>query len=172
MRCEEYYDQILAVNVACQSGHWNIITLLARTRGLQPEIVAALSQIIQSTNMASPSNYEFLLALSEPSLTQSLLIYPSFGQKIFDYIRTNIDSFPIEILQRFALQLDPSQPSALPIITCLFKKHKSSTSLDSTLEIYDTINNADLVAINAKECIETFIWIVIELISRTSNDNL
>ncbi|KAH0822267.1 hypothetical protein GEV33_000524 [Tenebrio molitor] len=35
LRYEEFYDQILAVNVACQAGHWNIVTLLAKCRERQ-----------------------------------------------------------------------------------------------------------------------------------------
>ncbi|KAK4876051.1 hypothetical protein RN001_012473 [Aquatica leii] len=168
LRFEEFYDQVLAVNVACQSGHWNIVTLLAKTRGLQPETVAALSQILNSPGKDG-FNYDFLVTLSEPSLTQSLLIYSSFSQKILQFIRTNLDAFPIEILQRLVLQLDPSQPSAAPLIRHLFQRRKFSTSVDSVVETneYESFCNGNIIA---KDLIETFIWVLIELISKTSEE--
>ncbi|KAF5306974.1 hypothetical protein FQR65_LT07196 [Abscondita terminalis] len=168
LRYEEFYDQVLAVNVACQSGHWNIVTLLAKTRGLQPETVAAISQILNST-MQNGFNNDFLIALSEPSLTQSLLIYSAFSERILHFIRTNLDTFPIEILQRLVLQLDPSQPSAAPIIRHLFQRRKLSTSVDSVVETneYESFCNGTIVG---KDLIETFIWVLIELISKTTEE--
>ncbi|KAF5298189.1 hypothetical protein FQA39_LY02613 [Lamprigera yunnana] len=168
LRLEEYYDQVLAVNVACQSGHWNIVTLLAKSRGLQPETVAALSQLL-ATSCGDTSKFDFLLTISEPSLTQSQLIYSSFGQNILQFIRENLDTFPIEILQRLILQLDPSQPCAIPIMRQLFIKRKHSTSADSSFETneWDGFCNSNIVG---KDLVETFTWVLIELISKTSEE--
>ncbi|XP_018572762.1 uncharacterized protein LOC108912084 isoform X2 [Anoplophora glabripennis] len=159
---EEYYDQILAVNVACQAGHWNVVTLLAKSRGLQPEVVSALGQILQSARAPRPTDFDFLYALSEPNLTQSLLVLGQSSQIIFQYIRTNIDTFPLQILQRLAAQLDPSQPCAIPLVNRLFHTNKYSSSLDTTIESVD-FENPDRGIIIAKDLIDTFLSVVIYL---------
>uniref|UniRef100_A0A1Y1KHK1 RCC1-like domain-containing protein n=1 Tax=Photinus pyralis TaxID=7054 RepID=A0A1Y1KHK1_PHOPY len=169
LRLEEFYDQVLAVNVACQSGHWNIVTLLAKTRGLQPECVAAMAQILQSTNKVEVNNHDFLMALSEPSLTQSLLIYTACSRKLFCFVKCNAHKFPVDILQRLVIQLDPSQSVAYPVVRRLFQKRKFSTSVDSSVETneFEAFNNNN---VHVKEFIETFIWVLIELVSRTDHD--
>ncbi|XP_019873194.2 uncharacterized protein LOC109601394 [Aethina tumida] len=165
---EEYYDQILAVNVACQAGHWNIVNLLAKSRGLQPEVVSALGQILQSARAPRPTDRDFLMALSEPCLTQSLLIIPQSSQVIFQYIRTNIDSFPLDVLQRLAVQLDPSQPSALPLVGRVFYSggKKYSSSLDTTLDSID-VENPDRAVLTVKDMIETFLVVLVHLTFKT-----
>ncbi|KAJ8917788.1 hypothetical protein NQ315_010694 [Exocentrus adspersus] len=163
---EEYYDQILAVNVACQAGHWNIVTLLAKCRGLQAEVVSALGQILQSARAPRPTDTDFLYALSEPSLTQSLLILSQSSQVIFQYIRTNIEAFPVQILQRLATQLDPTQPCAIPLVDKLFQTSKYSSSLDTTIESVD-FENPDRSIVTTKDFIDTFLSVVIYLTSRS-----
>lgn len=163
---EDYYDQILAVNVACQAGHWNIVTLLAKSRSLQPEVVSALGQILQSARAPRVTDQEFLLALSEPSLSQSLLISPQSSHIIFQYIRANLQSFPVDILIRLAVQLDPSQPCAVPLVSRLFQTHKHSSSLDTTIESID-LENPDRSVVIVKDFIETFIYVSVYLAWKT-----
>nr|CAH7724512.1 unnamed protein product [Callosobruchus chinensis] len=163
---EEYYDQILAVNVACQAGHWNVVNLLARSRGLQPEVVSAMGQILQSVRAPKPSDREFVYALSEPSLTQSLLILGQFSHVIFQYIRTHVDAFPVEILYRLAAQLDPSQPCAVPLVSRMFHSNKHSSSLDTTIEMVE-LDNPDRSIVTVKDMIETFLTVVVYLTWKT-----
>lgn len=77
---ESHFDPILAVNMTCQAGHWNIVNLLSKSRGLQSETVVAFSKILQNDFHPKLSNLDFLYALSEPTLTQSLLILPHNSQ--------------------------------------------------------------------------------------------
>ncbi|KAK5645427.1 hypothetical protein RI129_006727 [Pyrocoelia pectoralis] len=127
-----------------------------------------MAQILQSVNKVEINNHDFLVTLTEPSLTPSLLIYPSCSHKIFYFIRCNVHKFPVDILQRLIIQLDPSQPSAYPVIKRLFQKRKFSTSIDSAIETYesDAFSNNN---VSAKEFIETFIWVLVELVSRTDH---
>ncbi|CAG9819004.1 unnamed protein product [Phaedon cochleariae] len=166
--CEEYYDQILAVNVACQAGHWNIVALLAKSRGLQAEVVSALGQILQNASASAPrpTEHNFLYALSEPSLAQSLMISGQSAQFIFQYVRTNVDSFSLEILRRLAVQLDPSQPCAVPLVSRLFQTTKFSSSLDTTIESVD-FENPDRSVVTLKDLIDTFLTVVIHLVRKT-----
>ncbi|XP_057652123.1 uncharacterized protein LOC130891409 isoform X2 [Diorhabda carinulata] len=165
---EEYYDQVLAVNVACQAGHWNIVTLLAKSRGLQPEVVSALGQILQSTRAPKPTEKDFLYALSEPCLTQSILIFGQCSQYIFQFIRLNIETFPLDILRRLTVQLDPSQPCAIPLVSRLFNTTKYSSSLDSTIDSVD-FENTDKTIVTIKDLIDTFLVVIIHLIRKTEN---
>nr|XP_023021233.1 uncharacterized protein LOC111509680 isoform X1 [Leptinotarsa decemlineata] len=166
---EEHYDQILAVNVACQAGQWNIVTLLAKSRGLQAEVVAALGQILQSARAPRPTEQDFLCALSEPSLTQNLLIFGQFSHFIFQYVRTNVQAFPVDVLRRLAAQLDPSQPCAIPLVCRLFQTTKFSSSLDTTIESVD-FENSDRSVVTVKDLIETFLTVLIQLAFKTENN--
>lgn len=165
---EEYYDQVLAVNVACQAGLWSIVTILAKARGLQVEVVTALCQIIQSNRAPTYNNEEFTLALSEPSLTPSFIIYPTYSQIILNYIRTNVNSFSTVALKRFIMQLDPSQPSIMPFMSRLLQHHRMYSSLDSTVESTD-YENPDKSVVIVKEFIETFICVLITFVSKTTD---
>lgn len=164
----EYYDHVLAVNVACQAGHWNIVTLLGKCRGLEPVVVTALGQILQSSRAPRPNQEDFLYAISEPCLTQSLLVQDQNAQEIFHFIRIHVDSFPEAILRRFILQLDPSQPCALPVVSKLFHTSKFSSSLDTTIESVD-FDNSERTVILARDLIETFVFVVISLIKKTGS---
>nr|XP_022917889.1 uncharacterized protein LOC111427131 [Onthophagus taurus] len=167
---EEYYDQILAVNVACRAAHWSIVALLAKSRGLQPEVVDALSLTIQSSKLQLNEDYEFLLALSEPCLTQSLLTNGPGSHVIFKFIKTNLQTFPINILQRFSMQLDPSQPGALSLVSKLFNKSsRTLSSLESTVDSLD-LETSPQAAVIVREFIETFIFVVIGLVAKTDNN--
>lgn len=165
---EEYYDQVLAVNVACQAGHWNVVTLLAKCRGLQPEVVTALSQVILSSHSVRQTVGEFHYALSEPSLTQSLLIYPACSVPILTYIRNHVDEFSVPILKRFFEQLNPSQPVALPVVAKMFQQNRHQQSdIESTLDSIDyDISTCNIVV---KDFIETFIMVVLHLIEKTGD---
>nr|XP_015840194.1 PREDICTED: uncharacterized protein LOC103312885 [Tribolium castaneum] len=169
LRYEEFYDQILAVNVACQAGHWNIVSLLAKCRGLQLEVVTAFGQILQSARSPRPNDREFLFALSEPSLTQSLVVLPQSSKEIFNFVRNNVDTFPVDILQRFVVQLDPSQPCVIPLVNRIFSTNKYSSSLDTTIESVD-LENPDKGVIAVKDLIETFLFVLIKLIGKTDKD--
>lgn len=155
--------------MACQAAHWGVVTLLAKSRGLQPEVVAALSQIIQSSRVPKIHDQEFLLTLSEPSLSQSLLIYPAYCQAILAFIRSNVLHFSTHILRRFAVQLDPSQSSAVPLVSKLFHRTKQASSLDSTLDSVD-LENSPQTAVVVREFVETFIFVLIALISKTDDN--
>lgn len=156
------------MNVACQAGLWSIVTVLAKARGLQIEVVAALCQILQTNRAPTFNNEDFKLALSEPSLTPSFLIYPIYSQIILNYVRSNVDVFSVDVLKRFLVQLDPSQPNVLPFVSRLFQHHRMYSSLDSTLESTDLENPDRSVAI-VKELIETFVCVLIVYIRKTSD---
>jgi hypothetical protein len=43
-----YYDEVLAVNVAGQTGLWEVLQFLASNRGLHPEVLDILTKIVKS----------------------------------------------------------------------------------------------------------------------------
>lgn len=145
------------------------MSLLAKCRGLQPEVVTAFGQILQSARAPRANDKEFLFALSEPSLTQSLIICGQSSAEIFNFIRSNIEAFPVDILQRFAVQLDPSQPCVIPLVNRLFITNKYSSSLDTTIESVD-LDHTDKVVANIKDLIETFLCVLIHLVSKNTKE--
>lgn len=151
--------------MACQAGHWDIVTLLAKARGLQIETVTALGQILQSARAPKPTDKEFLYTLSEPSLTQSLLISSQSSQVIFQYIRFNVETFPVEILRRLAIQLDPSQPCAFALVSRIFNNTKQSSGFDTTIESID-FENPDKSIVGVKDFIDTFLCVAICLTAK------
>lgn len=168
---EEYYDQVLAINVACQAGHWKVVTLLTKARGLQPETVVAISQILQTNRAPKPNDYDFLLAITEPSLLQSMLIYPTSCQIILNYYKDNLNVFPMDVLNRLLLQLDPSQPVALPLLhkLQLARMKKDTTSLDSLEDCLDFDPTPQMNCV-LKEVIETFIFVLLVVNQRQSEE--
>ncbi|XP_066245482.1 uncharacterized protein ca [Euwallacea similis] len=164
---ESHFDPILAVNMTCQAGHWNVVNLLSKSRGLQPETVVAFSKILQNDFFPKSSNIDFLYALSEPTLTQSLLILPHSSQIIFQYIRDNVNSFPIEILKRLTLQLDPSQPCAIPFLRAIYQSNKGSSATDTNVDSLD-FETVDGCSVVMKDLVETFLYVILSLTGRIS----
>lgn len=166
MRYEELYDQILAINVACQAAQWKIVNVLAKTRGLLPEAVAAIGQILQSARAPRPTDLDFIYCISEPSLTQSLLLAPKAARVLFRYIRTNVKVFPDDILRRFLLQLDPSQPSAIPLVSKLSRFQRASSYSESISDSSEPENYSGDLSI-VRNLIETFTAVLVHLVSKT-----
>lgn len=164
----EFYDQILAVNVACQAGLWNILVLLTKARGLSIEVTTALSQILQTSRAPSPNDSEFIMTLSEPSLLQSLVIHPNHCQIILNYIKNNVNCFQVKALQRFAIQLDPSQPGIAQFVSRLFQTTEYYTSLESTIDSVD-FDSPDRSAAVVKEVIESYIYVLVTLVQKNCN---
>lgn len=154
--------------MACQAGLWNVVTLLAKTRGLQLEVVVTISQILQTSRIPRVNDYNFLIVLSEPSLTQSLVVHTTACQTILSHVRNYYKEFPIDILRRFLLQLDPSQPTLLPLTNCLFKRKLNSSSLDTTVDSLE-FDNSELCIV-MKDVIETFILLLLELVHRAEEN--
>ncbi|XP_050304400.1 uncharacterized protein LOC126741961 [Anthonomus grandis grandis] len=165
---ESHFDPILAVNMACQAGHWNVVNLLSKSRGLQPETVVAFGKVLQNDLYFKPTSLDFLYALSEPTLTQSLLILPHSSQIIFQYIRENVDSFSSDILRRLSLQLDPSQPCAIPFLKAIYQNNKDNSTTDTNMESFD-YEGADSCSIVMKDLIETFLFVILSLTARFSS---
>lgn len=157
------------MNVACQAGHWNIVNLLAKCRGLEPVVVTAIGQMLLTNRAPRPTQEDFMYALSEPCLLQSILLQYPHSQEIFHFLRLHVDSFPEPILRRFVLQLDPSQPCVLPVISRLCQSGKYSSSPDTTLEASMDYDFAERIVILSKDLIETFLFVVISLLKKTGN---
>ncbi|XP_030764189.1 uncharacterized protein LOC115888568 isoform X2 [Sitophilus oryzae] len=162
---ESHFDPILAVNMTCQAGHWNIVNLLSKCRGLQAEVVVAFGKILHNDFITKPSSLDFLFALSEPTLTQSYLILPQSAQIIYHYIRDNADTFPTDILKRLVVQLDPSQPCVVPFIRAIYQNNRDNSFSDANADSFD-FETSDLCSIIMKDLVETFLCVITILIAR------
>lgn len=106
MSKNEYYDQVLAVNVLCQTALWTLMTILVRTRGLVCDVLETICKLIKSTNcgtsvMPSTSDlndYFLYICLTEPSNSQCLLVKPAIAKIYFTFIRNRIDHLEAQIL--------------------------------------------------------------------------
>jgi hypothetical protein len=70
-----YYDEVLAVNVAGQTGLWEVLQFLASFRGLHPEVLDILIKIVSSLGEGLVKTFESKTAASEhlPALDCKLL---------------------------------------------------------------------------------------------------
>lgn len=90
-----------------------------------------------------------------------------FLQIIFQYIRENVDSFPLDILKRLTIQLDPSQPCAIPFLRAIYQNNKSSSTTDANIESFD-YETADTCIVVMKDLVETFLYVILNLTGRFS----
>lgn len=88
---------------------------------------------------------------------------------ILAFIRLNVQHFPVDILKRFVIQLDPSQPSAVPLVSKLFQRTKQASSLDSTLDSAD-LESSPQTAVVVREFVETFIMVLVALIGKSDTN--
>lgn len=176
----EYYDEVLAVNVVCQTELWSILTLLGRIRCLSFDIIEVLcrtmknppidrtSSLLKELDVVSDS---FHNCISDSMFLQCLVSKPQYSKVFLNYIKENVSSFSVKTLKRLSNSLDPSRPVAWPIISKVFQKHKchQSSSLDSTLDSMDS-EPPDEILQSTHDLIETFICVLIVLISKREND--
>lgn len=82
-----------------------------------------------------------------------------------------MDSFPLEILKRLAVQLDPSQPCAIPYLRAIYQNNKNSSTTDTNFESldYETVNGCTVVM---KDLVETFLYVILSLTGRFSRIRL
>lgn len=155
------------MNVACQARLWNVLTHLARNRGLQVEVVAAIYQTLQTTRTPSPNDADFALALSEPSLTRAYFIHPAYSQTILGYVKTNVNDFSLNVLRRFLAQLDPSQTIVAPSIRRSFQNRRHYSSLDSTFDSVVESDGPDGSVAVVKELTDTYLCVLVVYLKKT-----
>jgi hypothetical protein len=80
-----YYDEVLAVNVAGQTGLWEVLQFLASFRGLYPEVLDILTKIVRSPGEDLVKTVESKTAASEhlPALDCKLLKFNYCPNRIY-----------------------------------------------------------------------------------------
>lgn len=152
--CENpHYDEVLAVNVAGQTGLWDVLHFLCGQRGLQFEVLEVLAKAVQSSEFShhntvmAPFSSALWRCLSEPSLLQALICRPVQAGHHLQFVSTHLPYLEEEVLQRLAALYDPSSPVLSPAVTRLLlsRKHKNSCSSSySAQESFDiTDSNED-----------------------------
>ncbi|GLV44383.1 claret [Carabus blaptoides fortunei] len=177
----EYYDEVLAVNVVCQTALWSVLSLLGRIRCLGFDIIEVLCKVMKNPpidrTFLTPWLKEldivsdsFHTCISEPMFLQCIVSKPQYSKVFLKYIKEHLCNFSIRTLKRLSNSLDPSQPVAWPVISKVFQKHKchQSSSLDSTLDSIDSEPPDELLQ-STHDLIETFLCILIVLINKMEN---
>lgn len=80
-------------------------------------------------------------------------------------MRENLEAFPIEILKRLVIQLDPSQPCAMPFLRAIYQNDKDSSGTDSNIGYldYEAVHGCTTVM---KDLVETFLFVILSLTAR------
>lgn len=104
----EYYDEVLAVNVVCQTELWSILTLLGRIRCLSFDIIEVLcrtmknppvdrtSSLLKELDVVSDS---FHNCISDSMFLQCLISKPQYSKVFLNYIKENVSSFSVKTLK-------------------------------------------------------------------------
>jgi hypothetical protein len=90
-----YYDEVLAVNVAGQTGLWEILQFLASFRGLHPEVLDILTKIVRSLGEGLMKAAESMIAASKrlPALDCKLHKIKYYAYKFCKCLFSNCDTF-------------------------------------------------------------------------------
>ncbi|XP_033611768.1 uncharacterized protein LOC111875606 isoform X4 [Cryptotermes secundus] len=180
-----YYDEVLAVNVAGQTGLWEILQFLASFRGLHPEVLDILTKIVRSlgeglvkvteSTVAASEHLPALdsglwLCVSDPSLLQSLLSKPQQARIHLQFIRTCLPHLEQFALQRLAALYDPSSPQLRPSLTRMFKmghrqKHSSESysSCSAQMDPLDPLDLMDEIFVPGEDIVQTFLLVLLYL---------
>lgn len=173
----DYYDEILAVNVICQTGLWSILTVIGRVRCLAFDIVEILCKVMRNppqpqASLTSDITHDcFHSCISDPMFLPCVISKPQYSCLFLQYVKDNLNQFSTPVLKRLANSLDPSHPIAWSVISKTLQKHRSnqSSSLDSTLDSLDS-DPPDELLHSARDLIETFIQTLIVLNRKTNQD--
>ncbi|XP_049853132.1 uncharacterized protein LOC126334689 isoform X3 [Schistocerca gregaria] len=171
--CENpHYDEVLAVNVAGQTGLWDVLHYLCGQRGLQFEVLEVLAKAVQSSEFSqhntvmAPFSSALWRCLSEPSLLQALICRPIQAGHHLQFVSTHLPYLGQEVLERLAALYDPSSPVLWPAVTRLLlsRQHKNSCSSSySGQESFDITDSNEDQSIPIQKMITVFLIILLYL---------
>ncbi|XP_024936810.1 uncharacterized protein LOC107263725 isoform X2 [Cephus cinctus] len=169
-----FYDELLAINIAGQTGLWKILHHLATQRGLYAEVLDILLKAVQAFNsnnsnlLPCQSKYGLLICLSEPSLIQALLANHGLARSHMTFVSTNLTSLQIFVLQRLISLYDPTNVILRPLlIRCRARRRTTSRSSQSSqCDSLDMSEMLEETGTLLEEFIQTFLMILLTLIHK------
>ncbi|XP_012265195.2 uncharacterized protein LOC105691366 isoform X1 [Athalia rosae] len=175
-----FYDEVLAVNVAGQTGLWEVLQQLATQRGLYAQVLDVLMKVVRSLNtnssQLSPHQLDsgLLMCLSESGLIQAMLVFPNLAKHHSAFVLANLPRLQLFALQRLTALYDPTNPVLRPLLIRCRARHRttSHSSQSSQFDSLDLSETADETGTPVEEIVETFLLILLTLIhKRTPNLN-
>ncbi|XP_021913956.1 uncharacterized protein LOC110827029 isoform X3 [Zootermopsis nevadensis] len=184
-----YYDEVLAVNVAGQTGLWEVLQFLACFRGLHPEVLDILTKIVRSLGEGLVKALEnkittfkhlpaldssLWLCVSDPSLLQSLLSKPQQARIHLQFVRTCLPHLEQFALQRLAALYDPSSPQLRPTLRRMFKigrrrEHSSGSfgSYSAQMDSLDFLDSVDEIFVPGEDIVQMFLLVLLYLAKKS-----
>ncbi|XP_046477721.1 uncharacterized protein ca [Neodiprion pinetum] len=171
-----FYDEVLAVNVAGQTGLWEVLQQLATQRGLYHQVLEVLMKVVRSLNLSSsqPAHHQLdsglLMCLSESGLIQAMLVCPNLAKHHTAFVLANLATLQLFALQRLTALYDPTSPVLRPLLIRCRARHRttSHSSQSSQFDSLDLTETLDEIGAPVEEFIETFLLILLTLIHKKS----
>ncbi|XP_015122188.1 uncharacterized protein LOC107044705 [Diachasma alloeum] len=169
-----YYDERWVVDVVGQTCLWKVLHHLASQRGLYAQVLDVLIKAVQSYPLSptSPLNskYGLMICISEPSLLQSMLSTPALARSHMSFVLSNLQDFQVFVLQRLVTLYDPTNPIFRPLLV-KYRARRRTTSHSSQSSQCDSLDSSDILDETGslvEELIETFLYVLLTLISKRS----
>ncbi|XP_066588332.1 uncharacterized protein ca [Prorops nasuta] len=165
-----FYDELLAVNVAGQTCLWEILHYLSAQRGLHAQMLEIATKAACSFNSTNFQNipYGLLICLSEVSLMQSMLLDPELARNHINFVLESLPNSQTFVLQRLLTLYDPTNAVLRPGLARCRARHRSISysSQSSQCESMDLTDNFDASDNLIEEIVDTFLIILLTLIDK------
>ncbi|XP_066992544.2 uncharacterized protein ca [Anabrus simplex] len=181
-----FYDEVLAVNVAGQTGLWEVLQFLATYRGLHQEVLDILTKILRShsdpkvveaivSKQAPGLDSGLWLCVTDPSLQQSLLAKPQQARIHLHFVDLHLPYLEQFALQRLAALYDPSSPAFHFSLRRTFKVLRSRQSSESGSSYVDSVDLMDAglseeFLFPMEHLIQSFLLVLLYLMKKQLSD--
>ncbi|XP_011299545.1 uncharacterized protein ca [Fopius arisanus] len=169
-----YYDERWVVDVVGQTCLWKVLHHLATQRGLYAQVLDVLVKAVQSYPLSSGSplnsKYGLMICISESNLLQSMLSTPFLARSHMSFVLSNLQEFQVFVLQRLVTLYDPTSPIFRPLLV-KYRARRRTTSHSSQSSQCDSLDSSDILDESGslvEELIETFLYLLLTLISKRS----
>lgn len=143
------YHTSLACIVLAHGKLYSSAVLLAMTRGTCLDVFSCLIGIWEQLSDNNAEMNAYVYNLSNELFMETLIYLQEYTINYFEMIRTCLDTFDINVLERLIHQLNPFHPIYRPLLHKLSNHDSASRELDKTLLLF------------CKSLIETFLAVSI-----------
>ncbi|XP_059473427.1 uncharacterized protein LOC132195443 isoform X2 [Neocloeon triangulifer] len=154
LKCNLFYDEVLAVNIAGQTKTWKVLQFLAKNRGLYPEVLDILLKV---------KSREFWNCLSDPEMLQPLLLNNKRAKLHMQLVTAHLPCLELDVLQKLSALYNPYSPKFKSLLDAAYqqKMYKNSGALS-----YNKGNT------QVQEFVEMFIVVMLQLMKNKSSPYL
>ncbi|XP_063216868.1 uncharacterized protein LOC134527844 isoform X2 [Bacillus rossius redtenbacheri] len=182
LRDNPWYDEVLAVNVAGQTGLWEVLQFLASHRGLHQEVLEVTSSVVATLlegagrpaptaattattgallRPASLLDAGLWMCVSDPTLLPAFLARPQHCKVHLQFVTACLPRLEPFALQRLAALYDPSSPLLRPGLRGLLGRDSGSPG--QSLDCSDEGSGA----VPLEEVLQQFVLVLLHLAAKT-----